>query len=141
MNSRRSFLRIMGVAPLAAKATADKAIADLAGVSPVSGGFGVPMPSLSGGVAEQSADTWKKKVLRFLAEKTLPAWFEDEIRERNRHVGYLDPDIASKRSWSMNVKIVTQRQRNVERAKRDAIDGPRRGLRSREFEEKYGVWI
>ena len=92
-------------------------------------------------MAETTRDAWKKKVLRFLANNALPDWLDDELRERNRYVGYLDPDIAAKRSWSMAVKIATQRERNIARAKTDALNGPRRALRHREFEETYGVWI
>lgn len=144
MTSRRTFLQILGVAPaavpLAAKSAADKAIGDLVGISAHSPGM-PPMAMVSGTPQDVGVGTWKQKVLRFLAENTLPEWFEEEARQRNRVVSYLDPDIAAKRSWSMAVKIVTQRERNIERAKQDAMDAPRRGLRSREFEEKFGVWI
>jgi hypothetical protein len=142
--ARRSILRVLGlgsvVSPLAVKAAADKTIADLSGIAahnPPSPGIG-----LSGGMPQTSDSiSWKSKVLRWLATRSLPDWFEDEMRLRNRHIGYLDPDIAAKRSWSMAVKVLTQRERNIERAKHDAIEGPRRGLRSREFEEQFGIWL
>lgn len=141
--SRRSILKLLGVAPaaapLAAKAAADKAIGDMAGIGLLPNA--PPYVGISGSPQPLGADDWKKKVLRFLMNPTLPSWFEDDVRHRNWQVGYLDPDIASKRSWSMNVKIATQRQRNIERAKREALDGPRRGVRQREFEEKYGIWL
>lgn len=126
------------IAPLAAKAAADKAIGDLAGISPLPNGL---PPTFGIGGGDVSQNSWKTKVARFLAEKAIPDWFEDELRERHRYVGYLDPDIASKRSWSMAVKIATQRERNIERGRREVIEGPKRSMRSREFEEKWGVWI
>lgn len=46
----------------------------------------------------------------------IPAHIEAQIREGEAAVYNLDPDIAAKRSWSMCVKIVTQRQRNIQRA-------------------------
>lgn len=145
MTNRRALLKMLRfapAAPLALKAAADKAIGDLVGISNV--GYAGPPPSggISGGAPVSiSGDDWKKKVLRFLAKNTLPDWVDEELRLRNRNVGYLDPDIACKRSWSMAVKIATQRERNIQRAKHDALDGPRRGLRTRELEETYGVWI
>lgn len=137
-------LQLLGLsplaAPLAAKAATDKAIGELSGIQPI--GYASALPSLSGGEpTASSSDSWKKKVLRFIANRALPDWLDEELRERNRVVGYLDPDIACKRSWSMNVKITTQRERNIQRARHDAMEGPKRGLRQREFEERYGVWL
>lgn len=144
MTTRRSFLQIMGLsgaaAPLAAKAASDKAIAEMAGVFPLGPGtpigVGMSMPPTAVG-----GNDWKAKVLRFIARNTLPDWLEEELRWRHRTVGYLDPDIAAKRSWSMNVKIITQRERNIARAKQEALEGPRRSLRNREFEDQYGIWL
>lgn len=46
-------------------------------------------------------------------------WVREELRalmlEKNRKVYQLDPDLACKRSFSLNAKICFQRQRNVER--------------------------
>lgn len=100
MLARRSMLRVLGLgsvgAPLAAKVAADKAVADLSGIA--THNFGTPpTTSLSGGLPGTSdSASWKLKVLRWLATRSLPDWFEDEMRWRNRYVGYLDPDIAAK---------------------------------------------
>ncbi len=45
----------------------------------------------------------------------LPEVIDFELRDRSRCINSLDPDIACKRSWSMSVKIMTQRQRNYDR--------------------------
>lgn len=45
----------------------------------------------------------------------LPKHVEPAVRERARYIHCLDPDIACKRSWSLNVKIQEQRQRNYQR--------------------------
>jgi hypothetical protein len=146
MTTRRSFLQILGLAPIAAplavKSATEKAVADLAGISLTQTQYGQPSTGTIGGVPiETNNATWKMKVLRFLASKNLPDWVEEEIRNRNRFVGYIDHDIAAKRSWSLAVKILTQRERNIERARNELRESPRRGLRLREFEETYGVWI
>ena len=142
MTSRRSVLQLIGLspvaAPLAAKAARDKAIGELSGITNMP--YGAPMPGI-GASPSLGQDDWKKKVLRFLAEKAIPEWLDEELRERHKQVGFLDPDIACKRSWSMNVKIATQRERNIEAARRNVLEGTKRGLRTREFEEKWGVWI
>ena len=45
----------------------------------------------------------------------VPEALEFEMRDRARQVGALDPDIACKASWSMSVKLMTQRERNYQR--------------------------
>lgn len=138
-------LRALGLAPAApilAKVSADKTIADLVGISPANVATYHPPPlSDTPDVQTQSVRHWKQKIIRFLTNRTLPYWFEEEVRLRNRNVSFLDPDIANKRSWSMAVKIVTQRERNIADAKRNALEGPRRSMRMREFENEWGFWI
>lgn len=140
---RRRFLSFLGAAPLAAKVAAEGAASQLIGLQGMSIPSAPVMASISGGMPQtiDSGGTYKAKVLRFLAQNSLPDWLEADIRKRNFNVGYLDPDIVSKKSWSLNVKIATQRQRNIERARKDIWDGPRRSLHSRELEEKFGIWI
>lgn len=45
----------------------------------------------------------------------LPEVLQFEIRDQAKWISCLDPDIASKRSWSMSVKILEQRNRNYNR--------------------------
>ena len=143
MTSRRSVLQLIGLSPLAAKAAKDGAIGKLVGCVQSNS----PQGSIGSGIAFGTPDpiggrsSWKAKILKFLVQGKLPDWFEDEIRDRHRYVSFLDPDIASKVSWSMNVKIVEQRRRNIQRAMEAALEGPRRGMRLREFEEEWGVWL
>lgn len=145
MIARRSFLRLFGsgavAAPLAAKAAADKAVADLAGVSLLPNAS-LAYPSVGGGPPTTSGqDDWKRKALRFLSRPDLPDWYEEVLRERALQVTSIDPDIACKRSWSMSVKIMTQRQRNLERMRKEAIAGPRRSMRLHEFQCDTGIWL
>lgn len=44
----------------------------------------------------------------------LPDFVEENLRDRARGVNYLDPDIACKKTWSLNVKIMAQRERNYQ---------------------------
>lgn len=137
MKNRRSFLRLLSASPLAIKASADKTISDLAGISNANS----MAPLASYGAPASDSSGWKRKVLSFVAKNTLPEWFDDELRRRYQTVTYLDPDIAAKRTWSMCVKIATQRERNIERGRREAVEGPMRQLRHSEFSEQFGVYL
>lgn len=128
MIGRRSFLRILGLAapgaPLAAKAAVDAEIAKLA----IPGNY----PSALAGVAKYGLGDLGPAAQGQIAPKDwvhphiqmgdyiklfgrLPQHVEQNVRNRSQYVTHLDPDIANKRSWSMSVKIATQRQRNYER--------------------------
>ena len=117
--NRRRFLSLLGIgaasAPLAAKAAVDQQMMSLTALKhsgsliegiPAQGGY----PSDGGGkspyiAAESYLKLWNK----------LPAFVERDLRERAKCVNYLDPDIACKRSWSLNVKIAHQVERNFQR--------------------------
>ena len=45
----------------------------------------------------------------------LPSTVEARLRDESRNIYCLDADIACKQSWSMSVKIMTQRERNYQR--------------------------
>ncbi len=55
-------------------------------------------------------------------------WVQDALRdlyyEQNRRVGYIDPDLAVLKSFSLNAKICFQRQRNVERQLLEVVEEP-----------------
>jgi hypothetical protein len=122
--SRRSFFAFMGTAPLAAKVAADEAIAKAAG-SFTSIGLGNSSLGLSyGGLPQASGESfgvhvpYEKRLIGaadYVKMFGLPEVMEFELRDRSRSVNSLDPDIACKASWSMSVKLMTQRQRNYER--------------------------
>ena len=115
--NRRRFLSLLGIgaasAPLAAKAAVDQQMMSLTALKH-SGSLmeGTPAdhPPIDGGkspyvAAESYLKLWNK----------LPAFVERDLRERAKCVNYLDPDIACKRSWSLNVKIAHQAERNFQR--------------------------
>jgi hypothetical protein len=117
---RRSFLALMGAAPLAAKATADAEIAKQIGLNSgglIQGGFGNQIGGASalgmadGGSYEQRITGAAEYIKMF----GMPESIARELRENTRYVGALDPDIACKKSWSMSVKLMTQRQRQYDR--------------------------
>ena len=123
--ARRGFLKLFGTsavaAPLAAKAAADAAMASQMGIANISGlatgggtftGPEVGLPPYIPAVA------YEKQVfgaLEYIKLFGIPEVVDAELRDRAQWIGGLDPDIACKKSWSMNVKIMTQRQRNYER--------------------------
>lgn len=118
--SRRNFTKFLGLAPmaapLAAKAATDAQIAKLAGVATeaapalqYSAGFGSPV--------QEVGDYNKARIAAADYAKLMgvPDFVRDQLWRQAQYVGCLDPDLAAKRSWSMSVKIATQRQRNFER--------------------------
>lgn len=117
--NRRKFLSYLGVgaasAPLAAKAAAAE-LTTLAGhaATPLAVGSGIAPPGIPQSIEDQAKlHIRMSDYVRMFGK--LPDHVERDVRERSRWVGHLDPDIASKLSWSLNVKIAEQRQRNYQR--------------------------
>ena len=115
MLGRRKFLRFMGVnavaMPLAAKTAADNAIADLA----LRGADASPLACAAPGmVSGGDFDEDLVKAKAYLAAFGKPPSFVIASAEKeSRRVYFLEPDIASKKSWSMAFKINEQRKRNL----------------------------
>lgn len=118
MTNRRSFLQLLGVAPIAGKKVAEETVARLSGVAMAPSGR-----TMSGG---KSAQAWpadnppqtfdSQAAFKRAIGSTL---FRDELTsllyDQHRQVNAIDPDIAVYRSFSLNAKIAFQRQRNVAR--------------------------
>lgn len=127
---RRGFLQRLGVglvaAPAAAKQIVDKAAADLAGVSVSGVSWGNPGPPSAHGTAGAPPIDPRKALRSLLSNAALREEYIAAMYERNRHVGSLDLDLATKRSFSLAAKVTYQRQRNVERQIEDEshADGP-----------------
>lgn len=118
---RRSFLTLLGAAPLAAKATAEAEMANQIGLN---GGYGgINAGVLGNGIGSQAGISgagisYEKRIsgaANYIKMFGVPESIDRELRENTQFVGAIDPDIACKKSWSMSVKIMTQRQRNYER--------------------------
>lgn len=120
---RRSFLALLGTGPLAVKATADAELAKVAGAFHSNGMGGSASLGLSGGVGgpaplPEAYVPYEKRIAsaaNYIKTFGIPEVIEYELRDRARCVDSLDHDIACKASWSMSVKLMTQRQRNYER--------------------------
>lgn len=142
MLGRRGFLQALGFAPVAGPALARKAIetatAELAGVttSGMVGGPAAPDQPYPGAIgAPCRAFDIRKALLRVLQTPELRGQYESLMFERRRHVGVLDLDLASKRSFSLAAKVTFQRQRNVAREiEAEAEDSP--WSRAQEFLRK-----
>lgn len=120
--SRRSFFAFMGTAPIAAKAAADEVIAKSVGTFAANGlgnaSMGLPYGGLPYGEGVGNSIPYEKRLMGasdYIKMFGIPEVMEYELRDRARTVMALDPDIACKASWSMSVKLMTQRQRNYER--------------------------
>lgn len=116
--NRRNFAKYLGLAPLAAKAVTDAEISKLAGINsgaPAfqinSGSYGVP--PAAGGM--DGYHTLKIAASKYVKTVGLPEFVLESMRRNSQYVGSFDADIAAKKSWSMSVKILTQRERNLER--------------------------
>lgn len=113
MIGRRKMLGLLGMTPLAAKAAAEQEVAGLTQLrgSPLPRGR-LPDPIELPGMNSRADHT--SQLATYVRTFGLPAHVEREVRRQARYVTSLDPDIACKRSWSLNVKIQHQRERNVE---------------------------
>ena len=122
--SRRNFLRKAASTPLAAKLAADAQIAELTGANgpnvtkqlalgaKVLGEMGAP-------IASNNYESEHEKAAKYLTLfGKLPDFVDQYLRNESQYVSALDPDIACKRSWSMCVKIATQRERNYQRLRK-----------------------
>lgn len=134
--TRRKFFQAMGAAPLMARTAAEEVAKKLTALG---GGSG---PPLAGGYLQDalkgngpsnrqeisSPGDWHlvRKMRDDLIRKALDtkqsrAELEAIVYEENRHVWVLDHDLAANRSMSLAAKFTFQRQRNVQRAIREAI--------------------
>lgn len=123
---RRKFLALLGIgaasAPLAAKTALDEEVVKQVGLNTTSFVGGAPSMSGLGNSAPMSAPTSSTSYQQALNKSSayvklmgLPKGLEKEFRQRAQYIHALDPDIAVKRSWSMSVKLMTQRERNYQR--------------------------
>lgn len=120
MIGRRKVLKLLGITPLAAKATAEKAAMSLTTLNggnppPIALGFnnraGYPM-SVN---AEDSAKRYDRMAGYIRVFGKVPAHVERSAWEEAKYVTYLDPDLATMKSWSLAAKVHEQRQRNYKR--------------------------
>jgi hypothetical protein len=117
-SNRRGFLRLLGVSPIAAKAAVDNEVARAVGVTIENAAPAVAY-SFGGGPAPiQAKDYVERKIAAadYARIFGLPDFVRDTMWRSSTYVGSLDPDIAAMRSWSMSVKILTQRERNLARS-------------------------
>ena len=109
--NRRSILKAIGIAPMAApviaRAEAQKAGVSLSGAHELTGGYALPSPT---------AD--KKSHRKWLIERIKSA-FSPEYRDRiaSHYTSWpsrLDPDLASSRSLSLSAALRIQRERYID---------------------------
>lgn len=113
-NTRRGFLKLMGASPLAAKAAAEEVTKSLVGIGIApTYPYGIPVSGMA--VGQSSAQMGKSEIAKMLMDAAFRSQVESASYRRNRHVSYLDLDLATKRSFSLAAKATFQRQRNVQR--------------------------
>lgn len=136
--TRRMFFGWMGSSAIAAKTAADQVIADAAGFgqgglvglgnSAMHYAYGEPADAnmdASPSTVGKRQYTHAERLVeagKYITQHGIPPYLEERYRDEVRVVYALDPDIACKRSWSMSVKIATQRERNYHRRVQHSID-------------------
>lgn len=149
--SRRRFLGLFGAgaaaAPLAAKAALET---QQASVSSLMRGFYNPLvqSATSDGTAaappsselqNTSYDDTCKMAAQYVRILGVPPHVQEVVRRNSQNVSALDPDLAfAKRSWSMNVKIAEQRQRNYQREIGNVLGHANRHLSRSAFQKLTG---
>jgi hypothetical protein len=120
--NRRRFLSLLGVGtaagPLAAKAAADAEVANLMNIRALGALGGISGSLPMGSPAEGSNISYGQRVIGasdYIKIFGLPKEVEEAYRRDAYWLSGIDCDIACKKSWSMSVKVMTQRQRNYER--------------------------
>lgn len=118
---RRSFLKVFGMAPIAAKVATDGAMAELTKTVVSGTGTSLPMPQF--GASPEAAVPSPSQIKTALNVLGLREEVEGMLYQQQRSVYALDPDIAVHRSFSLNAKIAFQRHRNVARQIEDMTEG------------------
>lgn len=141
---RRSFLGLLGMAPvaapMAAKAAIERADAELVGVT--LNGVAKDSMLVSVGHTERSMLAKAASVLNGV----VPDWKKRQLREEAKSVRYISPDVATLRSVSLSSKIRIQRERDYNRYLREFEDRYFGGSANwffdrEEFNAKHGVWL
>lgn len=113
------------IGQLVAGAAADAEIAKLVGVNNAFGSAGLGLngvlPSRIGETVQAGTPyiPHHQRIINaadYIKLVGLPEVLKFELRDQAKYVHSFDPDIACKKSWSMSVKIMTQQQRNYNRA-------------------------
>lgn len=118
---RRSFLRVLGAAPLAGRAAAEAVAKELNQIG-LSGG--VPhgatlrdaVSNQTNAIGHQGWNTLaRREAMRLiLSDKKRDAEIRSILSQNYRRIHQIDPDIAGRHSWSLAAKIVYQRERFVD---------------------------
>ena len=120
MIGRRKVLKLLGITPLAAKATAEKAALDL---TTANGGYKAALAVGDNARAtygvmqshEDASERYRRMSGYMRLFGKLPDHVERYAREEAKYVAHLDFDLVAKRSWSLAAKIHEQRERNFRR--------------------------
>jgi len=147
--TRRRFFQALSAAPLVAKQAAETAARGLMGGGgpPMGGGYlrdvlggqieGLPANSASPPNWHLMRKLRDEMVQKALNTKKSRAELESIIYEEQRHIWTLDHDLAANRSMSLAAKITFQRQRNVQRSIREAIEEKSAYSRMMEWKDRF----
>lgn len=131
--ARRGFLKAMGAAPMAAKATAEKLAMQASGIGVIGAG-----KQASPIVGQDMAGEGRRKLRDWLKLRGIPQWKKDQVWQNVKYSMALDPDIATMKSFSLTQKVHSQRIRDYHRVLQEIESGITREDVLEEFESTTG---
>lgn len=138
--TRRGVLALLGAAPAAplmAKAVIEKEMAALSGVN-LGAAYGIGLPNGPPCVEASSEPDSLSLAGEYLDLFGLPSHIEDQFFRQSRNISSIDPDLLAKRTWSWSVKVLTQRERNLQNMRRQVKDGIARNRTEKAFRKIAG---
>ena len=149
---RRSFLKVLGLAPLAGASAAPASAASLAGLDTFSGRPNHASDVDVGALVDEASEpinpkyVFKRKILGGLYREALKTGKLDPVVARKlewsaklSNVRSLDPDLACNRSMSLVAKIRLQRDRKVREMLETGAELDTRLLEEIAFEKLHGI--
>jgi hypothetical protein len=141
MIGRRNLLRMIGLAPVAGVAGADKLVGLGGGAASIFGGGitsavvdGPPHSIGDGTILLRATKAWN-----YIRGNNLPEHVLARIRRNADDIYRLDPDLAVNRSFSLATKMRVQKEREIERAIKKSVEDCERGVLSAKFQEATGL--
>jgi hypothetical protein len=134
--NRRSILKAIGLAPVAAPVIAREA-ASKAGIGVFDLGMAYPSDCVQGSAALGKEASYREWILSQIKDVFSQSYRDQIARSYGRGITRLDPDLASSRSLSLSSAIRIQRDRlidqEIERAKTNALE---------QYKREFGVdWL
>lgn len=111
--SRRRVFGFLAASPVAAKAAAESAAAQLAGISMTGFAGNIPIGDATPQAGNIGYGGRSEPTRAFFRTFGIPGFIRRQWEREARNVYRLDADLAGMRSMSLSAKLATQRRRNL----------------------------